>query len=128
MSDRRTWEIELPYKRPPLSLNDRMHWGPKSRISRELRMLARVKARHIPDLESCHVELRWYVNDKRRRDEDNPIATLKPLCDGLVDAEVVADDSYDLMTKRVRIVPVPKSERLAGISLVIMEGANHGEN
>lgn len=115
------WTVPLPYKRPPLSLNDRMHWAQKAKITKELRLLAKVGARHIPDLGKCHVELVWYVNDRRRRDSDNPFPTLKALADGLVDAEVVEDDTHDLMSKTVRIVFVPKSERAAGMELVVRE-------
>jgi len=113
------WEIPLPYKSPPLSLNDRMHWAQKARITKELRTLAYVHARKIPDLVRCHVELVWYVNDRRRRDSDNPFPTLKALADGLVDAEIVEDDTHDLMRKTVRIEYVPKSERAAGLVLVV---------
>lgn len=120
----RAWELDLPYRRPPLSLNDRMHWAVKARITKDLRRLASVKARHIPDLGRCAVELVWYVNDRRARDQDNPYPTLKALCDGLVDAEIVADDTHDLMTKNVRIVYVPKKERLAGLVLVVKEIEN----
>lgn len=116
------WEIDLPYKRPPLSLNDRMHWAQKNRITKELRMLAKVKARGIPDLETCHVELVWYVNDKRRRDTINPMLTLKALVDGLVDAEVIPDDSHEYVQTQVRIEYVPKSVRQAGLVLVVREG------
>lgn len=115
------WELDLPYTRPPLSLNDRMHWAVKARIAKELRLLAKVKARHIPDLGRCAVELVWFVNDRRPRDSDNPFPTLKALCDGLVDAEIVTDDTHDLMEKAVRIVFVPKQDRLAGLVLVVKE-------
>lgn len=116
------WELDLPFRRPPLSLNDRMHWSVKARLTKEVRMIARVKARNIPDLEKCSVELVWFVNDKRRRDTDNPVATLKALCDGLVDAEVVPDDTPDYMIKLpVRIEYRPKTERQAGLVLVVRE-------
>lgn len=115
------WELPLPYKRPPLSLNGREHWAVKARITKELRLLAKVSARHIPDLERCSVELVWYVNDRRPRDSDNPFPTLKALCDGLVDAEVVSDDTHDLMKKSVRIEYVPRNERTAGMVLVVRE-------
>lgn len=117
----REWVIPLPYKTPPLSLNQRMHWAVKARITKELRMVARLRARYIPDLTKCSVELVWWVNDRRRRDSDNPFLTLKALADGLVDAEIVADDTHDLMKKTVRIEYAPKTERPAGIELVIRE-------
>lgn len=35
----------------------------------------------------------FHVTDKRRRDLDNLMASIKPLWDGLVDAGILADDS-----------------------------------
>lgn len=120
------WEFDLPYKRPPLSLNQRMHWAQKAKITKELRMLARLKTRTVPDLGRCRVTLVWYVNDRRRRDEDNPIVTLKALADGVTDSEVVEDDTHDLMEKRVLIEYVPKTVRAAGIALRV-EALDEGE-
>lgn len=108
---RRVWEIPLPYDAPPLSLNQRLHWAKKSKITKELRMIARARARHIPDLPACAVELVWFVKDRRRRDTDNPVPTLKALCDGLVDAEVVPDDTPEYMHKRpVQIIYRPSQD------------------
>lgn len=93
--------MHLPWKAPPLSLNQRMHWAPKSRLTAQVRMVARAKAlaSKIPDLSRCSVELVWFVNTKHRRDADNPVLTLKALCDGLVDAEIVPDDTPEYMEK-----------------------------
>lgn len=114
------WIINLPWKSPPLSLNQRMHWAGKSRLTKEVRLIAKVKARHIPDLEECTVELVWFVNTKHRRDTDNPVLTLKALCDGLVDAEVVPDDTPEFMHKLpVRIEYRPKVA--AGMQLIVRE-------
>lgn len=114
------WIINLPWKSPPLSLNQRMHWAVKSRLTKEVRLIAKVKARGIPDLERCSVELVWFVADRRRRDTDNPVLTLKALCDGLVDAEVVPDDTPEFMRKEaVRIVYRPKVA--AGMQLIVKE-------
>lgn len=117
----REWTLHLPWKTPPLTLNQRMHWAVKARLTKELRLIAKVKARSIPDLGRCTVELVWYVTDKRRRDADNPVLTLKALCDGLVDAEIVPDDTPEYMRKLpVRIEYRPK-RTAAGMVLVIRE-------
>ena len=99
------WEITLPWAKPPLSLNDRMDWRTKHRWTKTLRQAAWALAKQaqIPALGSCSVELLYVPRDRRRRDEDNLFATLKPLADGLVDAGVVVDDTPDLMGKRCRI-------------------------
>ena len=116
----REWTLHLPWKSPPLTLNQRMHWAVKSRLTKEVRLIAKLKARHIPDLEKCSVELVWYVNTKHRRDTINPMLTLKALVDGLVDAEVIPDDSHEYVQTQVRIEYVPKRV-MAGMALVIRE-------
>lgn len=93
------WVIDLGLESPPLNLNQRMHWAPKMKLTKQLRQLALVKARFLPSMERCSVELVWYVNTKHRRDADNPVLTLKALCDGLVDAEIVPDDTPEYMQK-----------------------------
>ncbi len=118
----RSWTIHLPWKAPPLSLNDRMHWAPKARLTKQVRTIGFAKARasRIPDLEKCSVELVWYVNTRHRRDVDNPVLTLKALCDGLVDAEIVPDDTPEYMTKLpVRIEY--RAKTAASLALVIRE-------
>lgn len=101
MTDVRTWVLVLHYKRPPLTLNQRMHWAPKHKLNRQVRDQAAYLARHhgIPPLGRCRVELTWVVADRRRRDADNIQPTLKAICDGLVDAGIVTDDTPDLMQK-----------------------------
>ena len=81
-----------------------------------------VKARHIPFMTRCEVSLVWYVNDRRRRDDENPVATLKALCDGLVDAEVVEDDTALFMLKHMpRIVYVHKSIDVSHFDFTVTE-------
>ncbi len=117
------WDIPIPLKSPPLSLNDhRMHWAQRAKLTKQLRLIAMTGARSIPDLEKCSVELVWFVNTRHRRDVDNPVPTLKALCDGLVDAEVVPDDTPEYMSKLpVRIVYRPKSEGPACMVLWVEE-------
>lgn len=106
MTDLRSWRIPLPYERPPLSLNDRMHWAPANKIKQELRHLASWMPRvhKIPPLERVRVVLEWRVPDRRGRDDNNPHATLKPLVDGLVDGGLISGDSHDRVKHRVEIV------------------------
>lgn len=108
------WVLTLPWGTPPLSLNDRIHWSTKSTWTKTLRQTAWALAKQakIPPLpKGCQVGLVYEPPDRRRRDEDNLFATLKPLADGLVDAGVVADDTPDLMRKECRITdPVQPSK------------------
>jgi crossover junction endodeoxyribonuclease RusA len=117
------WVIRLPWTAPPLSLNDRSrsHW-PSTRKRRQVRGIARVLAHQagVPALEACVVQLHYVPRDRRRRDTDNLVATLKPLADGLVDAGVVTDDTPQLMSKPEPRIEAPDS-RDPHLYLVITE-------
>lgn len=111
------FEIQLPsWPSPPLNLNHRHHWSTERKIARELREHAgwAAKAAKVGGpYEHVTVVLHWQPGRIGVYDNDNPVPTLKHLADGLVDAGVVVDDSFEQMTKRVRIhVPVPRQPRL----------------
>lgn len=109
------WRIPLSDLKPPLNLNQRGHWAKfhetKARLREEARWQAR--AARIPrGLPHIHTRLYYRAPDRRARDEDNLIATAKPLWDGLVDAGVVADDTSKYMTKYMpRILPPEKGKK-----------------
>ena len=114
--------FRFPWTSPPLSLNQRMHHMVKAKITAELRAEMHAKARHIPDLGRCEVRLIWYVNTKTRRDDENPVPTLKALCDGLVDAEIVEDDTSEFMVKHMpEIRYVHKSVDLAHFEFTVRQ-------
>ena len=50
-------------------------------------------------MQACQVTLHYRPRDNRRRDADNLVPTLKALCDGLVDAGLVPDDTPNYMHK-----------------------------
>lgn len=109
------WTIRLPYRRPPISLNSRMHWATKGKITREIRAITALRARQarIPAMESAHVELHWVPADRRKRDSDNPYPTLKAAIDGCRDAEIFTDDDSTHVTSCVVIDPAnPKDPHL----------------
>lgn len=117
-----TWEFTFPWSKPPLSLNYRMHHMQAAKLVKELRTLMHAKAREMPTLTRCRVELTWYVNTRVRRDDENPVPTLKALCDGLVDAEVVPDDTAEYMRKMMpSIVYRPKKDGLACMVLTVTD-------
>lgn len=121
------WSFDFDWSKPPLSLNYRMHHMQAAKITRELRTLMCAKARHLPDMTRCEVTLTWFVNTRTRRDDENPVPTLKALCDGLVDAEVVPDDTNEFMVKHLpRIVYRPKVA--AGFRLTVRDISGGGES
>ena len=96
--------LSFDYRRPPLTANQRIHWRRKAEITAAVRTATMINARRIPNLTRCEVALTWYVTDRRRRDADNLVPTLKAMCDGLVDAGVVADDIPSLMVKHMPVI------------------------
>lgn len=116
--------IETPWARPPLTSNQRLHWRKKADITREIRQWAGILFRAVEfEGHPVEVELTWFVPDKRRRDEDNLVPTLKALCDGLVDAGVVPDDTPAYMRKNMpRIIHNPSQP--ARLVLTLRGGSN----
>lgn len=99
--------VPLTYRRPPLTLNDRMNHFARNRISQQVKNDAWLLARHlkIPKLQAVILELVWHKGDNRRADADNIAATLKPLQDGLVKAGVLPDDSADrVLSARMSVI------------------------
>lgn len=93
-----TWSLWLPWRTPPLSLNQRFsHWAVEKRIKDQVKQAVIVLARQqkIPHLAAITAELVWLKPDNRRADADNIAPTLKPALDGLVAAGVLDDDDSD---------------------------------
>jgi crossover junction endodeoxyribonuclease RusA len=103
-----TTTLYFDYPRAPLTANQRYHWRKKAKIVAEVRLATRMLARRLPELGKCRVTLTWVVNTKTRRDADNIVPTLKAMCDGLVDAGVVTDDTPDLMDKLMPVIEYQK--------------------
>lgn len=114
------WRIALPFVKPPLTSNQRMHWSEKARVTAQVRRATAALVRNagVPSMARCEVGLVWQVTDKRRRDADNCVPTLKACCDGIVDAGVVIDDTPDLMGKTM---PTIVQGEKAGLFLTIRE-------
>ncbi len=107
--DGEAWLLTINEKRPPLAMNYRLNRFEAATRTKVLRRQAGFLARsaRIPKLERCSVQLIWVVpRADRRRDADNIVPTLKPICDGLVDAGVVSDDTPDFMAKPECIIEV----------------------
>lgn len=104
----RSWELPLGIT-TPLSMNDRMHWRTKHRHKATLRAGAAEAARAvpIPTLEAFTVELHYAPRDKRRRDPENLIETLKVVVDGLIDAGVAPDDCPPYYRTTIPVIDPP---------------------
>ena len=92
----------LDWTAPPLTENQRWpHWARKAEVTRDVRLTGKLLTRGLTAPGRIEVTLIWVVNDHRRRDEDNLVPTLKALCDGIVDAHVVPDDTPAYMVKNM---------------------------
>ncbi len=105
--------IKLPWLKPPLSMNDRgASRGASYAVNakrREIRQTVTLLARSRKLPRNCRysrVTLHYLPADNRRRDTDNLVATLKPICDGLamgaaggVGYGLVPDDTPQYMAK-----------------------------
>lgn len=85
--------IPLPWDRPPLTLNQRLHWRRKAQITADIRVVVHHAALLVDEpLGPCEAVLHWRPRDNRRRDQDNLVATLKPCLDALVLIGMLPDD------------------------------------
>lgn len=104
-----TYEIVLPYSKPPLSLNDRGHW--RARWVRQQSVKSDVtkilRAARIPAAEYVTAQLTYRPRDSRRRDTDNLVETLKYAADSIVAAGIVPDDTPAYMSKPEPIIEPP---------------------
>lgn len=102
-----TYHLALPWDRPPLSLNQHLHWAKRNSLTQEVRETAGwlARAARIPPSQHCVVTLSWAPPlDWRDRDEDNLVGTLKPSCDGIVDSGIVPSDTPHWMTKNMPVI------------------------
>ena len=93
--------ITIPIPAKELSPNWRGHWATKARRKAESREAASwrsktflaVNAERQPRWERASARVTFHWPDKRRRDPDNAMASLKATWDGIADAGIVANDS-----------------------------------
>lgn len=97
-----TTTFTFPWRSPPLHLNQRWpHPAMQWKTTRDVRALMHAMARHVPEVARIDVHLIWYVNTKHRRDGINAVPTLKALVDGLVDAEIIPDDTPEYLSDHI---------------------------
>lgn len=134
----RQWTIELPWSAPPVKPNGGhgnvyAHAAKVKRARQTMGLLARNAG--LPAMVACRVELVWYVPDRRKRDVDNLVWTLKPLCDALSsnakpwDHLIVPDDTPEFMTKPMpRIVYAPDRPKRMVLIVTEIVSTGHIEN
>lgn len=112
-------EVEVPMigspPRPPLNMNQRLHWTTERKLTRMVRhgVAYRVRDLRLGAARFLVVGLHYHPGDNRRRDPANLQATQKPAVDALVDAGVVPDDTPQYVEERSpRIHSGPGPRRL----------------
>lgn len=91
-----SWQLHINRPAEWLNLNQRLHWGEKSRRTHQWRQATRLYARaaKLPrGLERVCIEAFLHFPDRRRRDAGNWSPTVKACVDGLVDYGLIPDDS-----------------------------------
>lgn len=90
--------LTLPLPPPALSPNARpRHWSIKTRAVAAYRSRAEMEARRLPRRQRqawdrAEIQITFYHPNRRRRDADNALASMKAGLDGLVRAGVLSDD------------------------------------
>jgi crossover junction endodeoxyribonuclease RusA len=116
-----TWSLWLPWRTPPLTLNQRLHHMAEYRLKQQVKQAVILLARQqkIPHLAAISAELRWLKADNRKADSDNIAATLKPALDGLVAAGVLDDDDSDHVLRTSTKVLLRRDRELPGAHVVL---------
>lgn len=112
--------VSFGWPRPPLSMNQRLHRMQEAKLTAMVRREAAERFHDFPTVGRVEVLMTWVVKDRRRRDAENPVATLKALCDGLVDAGIVPDDTPEYMTKHMPVIRYQK-DATPDIQLYVQE-------
>lgn len=122
-----TWVAPLPWPKPPLSLNDRLHWRVKADKVKQARRDAgwAIRAARLPRYQTVHVLLHYRAPDQKRRDLDNMAATLKPVLDALVDAGVIPDDDYRHVLSASSKIHEPDPRARQGLWVELYDGTLH---
>ena len=117
--------VRLPWPPKELSPNARVHWAQKAGKAKRYRQdacvltLCQINRAGINWIESYALHLTFCPPDRRRRDLDNMLASIKPGIDGIADAIQVDDQHFSLTLKRGE--PTKGGEVIA----VITQGEQH---
>lgn len=89
--------VTLPLPPKLLSPNARTHWAARARAVKWYRTTAWLRCRQVigqsrPRWDRAEVRVVFMLPDKRRRDPDNLMSSLKAGWDGFVDAGLLSDD------------------------------------
>lgn len=96
--------VELPWPDRRLHPNARIHWAAKSKVTKRARHDAAwaAKAAGLNPLavSSLNVTAVFSPPDKRRRDADGMLSSIKPYLDGISDVVSVDDHLWNISIRR----------------------------
>lgn len=85
----------------PMNLNTyrnaHYHLLDKEKKLWEQAVMIAVKQQGIRPLERCKVTMEFFFKDKRRHDPDNYACCAKFILDGMVKAEILTDDNFEVI-------------------------------
>lgn len=102
--------LELPWRTPPLTDNERLHWRQRAALVRDIRTRTAwlARAAKLPrDATHVTVGLHYQQPNWIRRDAGNLMGTHKPALDGLVDYGLIPDDTGRYVTERMPVLHDP---------------------
>ncbi len=97
-----TFDLDLPWPSPKLSPNARQHWAAAAKAKKAYRARCRAIATAagvgavLAGKTSLAVDLTFFPPDRRGRDMDNMLASMKSGLDGLADATGIDDRHWRL--------------------------------
>jgi hypothetical protein len=114
---RRSWRLAL-HGQPP-GPNQRLHWAKRARLTRHWKGMALVWAlcEQIPRLSRIRISAVIYRRRLGLADEDNDMARLKPILDGIVAAGVIPTDTRAYVTWG----EVSEARGAPGVEIVVEE-------
>ncbi len=93
--------VTLPWPPKELSPNARLHWAALSRVKKQYRAachaqayMAGIRPGDLGPAKKAAVSLTFYPPDRRARDQDNMMASMKAGLDGLADALGLDDRNF----------------------------------
>ncbi len=96
--------VVLPWPSPKLSPNARIHWAARAKYVKAARLHSFAATRAVfgrkPGWDAAKLDIEFCPPDRRRRDRDNLIASMKAATDGIADALGI-DDSKFIPTYRI---------------------------
>lgn len=109
MSEPRHYILRLPYLKPPLNANQRLHRMAEYRLQAQVKgdTIRMALMERLPTgLSRVQIVLHYRPASRRKRDTDNLSATLKPAIDGLKTYGLIPDDNSEHVLSTCVIDPV----------------------